>query len=86
MKLAVSGKGGVGKTLVAAMLAQEMSVAGYSVIAVDADPDANLALTLGFPDADKIVPISEARIAQFYAHSSNPVEKLYSGQFLEKKD
>ena len=61
MKLAVSGKGGVGKTLVAALLAREMSIAGYSVIAVDADPDANLALTLGFPDADKIVPISEAK-------------------------
>lgn len=61
MKLAISGKGGVGKTLLAAMLAREMSDAGYSVIAVDADPDANLALTLGFPDADKIVPISELK-------------------------
>jgi CO dehydrogenase maturation factor len=61
MKLAVSGKGGVGKTLMAAMLAREMSDAGYSVIAIDADPDANLALTLGFPDADKIVPISELK-------------------------
>ena len=61
MKLAVSGKGGVGKTLFAAMLARQMSDAGYSVIAIDADPDANLALTLGFPDANKIVPISEIK-------------------------
>jgi CO dehydrogenase maturation factor len=61
MKLAVSGKGGVGKTLFAAMLAREMSDTGYSVIAIDADPDANLALTLGFPDAEKIVPISEIK-------------------------
>jgi CO dehydrogenase maturation factor len=61
MKLAVSGKGGVGKTLLAALLAREMADAGYSVIAIDADPDANLALTLGFPDADKIVPISEIK-------------------------
>ena len=38
-----------------------MAEAGYSVTAVDADPDANLALTLGFPDADKIVPLSEMK-------------------------
>jgi CO dehydrogenase maturation factor len=61
MKLAVSGKGGVGKTLLSAMLARAMSDAGYSVTAIDADPDANLALTLGFPDAGKIVPISEMK-------------------------
>jgi CO dehydrogenase maturation factor len=61
MKLAVSGKGGVGKTLLSAMLAREMAGAGYSVTAIDADPDANLALTLGFPDADKITPISEMK-------------------------
>ena len=61
MKLAVSGKGGVGKTLLAAMLARHAADAGYSVIAIDADPDANLALTLGFPDAGKIVPLSEMK-------------------------
>ena len=61
MKLAISGKGGVGKTLLSAMLAHAMVQAGYSVTAVDADPDANLALALGFPDADKIVPLSEMK-------------------------
>jgi CO dehydrogenase maturation factor len=61
MKLAVSGKGGVGKTLLSAMLARALAEAGYTVTAVDADPDANLALTLGFPDADKITPISEMK-------------------------
>ena len=61
MKLAISGKGGVGKTLLSAMLSTIMAQAGYSVTAIDADPDANLALTLGFPDADKIVPISEMK-------------------------
>jgi CO dehydrogenase maturation factor len=61
MKLAVSGKGGVGKTLLSAMLARAMTEAGYTVTAVDADPDANLALTMGFPGADKITPISEMK-------------------------
>ncbi len=59
MKIAVSGKGGVGKTLLSALLALKFARDGYSVLAIDADPDANLAATLGFPDPDKIVPISE---------------------------
>ena len=58
MKIAISGKGGVGKTLFASLLAATFAECGYSVIAIDADPDANLAGTLGFPDADKIEPIS----------------------------
>jgi CO dehydrogenase maturation factor len=61
LKLAVSGKGGVGKTLLSAMLARAMSRHGYAVTAIDADPDANLALTLGFPDADKITPLSDMK-------------------------
>ena len=61
MKLAISGKGGVGKTLLSAMLAKTLADRGYSVTAIDADPDANLALTLGFPDADRIIPVSEMK-------------------------
>ena len=61
MKIAISGKGGVGKTLLAAHLALAFKKAGYSVIAIDADPDTNLASTLNFPDAEKIVPISEMK-------------------------
>jgi CO dehydrogenase maturation factor len=59
MKIAISGKGGVGKTLLAAFLSQTFASNGYSVIAIDADPDANLAATLGFPNPEKITPISE---------------------------
>src|SRR4030067_1388818 len=59
MKIAISGKGGVGKTLLTAFLSQTFAKAGYSVIAIDADPDANLASTLGFPHPEKITPISE---------------------------
>jgi CO dehydrogenase maturation factor len=61
MKLAISGKGGVGKTLFSAMLARTLADTGYAVTAIDADPDANLALTLGIPEGDKITPISEMK-------------------------
>ncbi len=59
MKIAISGKGGVGKTLLAAMLSKMFAESGYSVIAIDADPDANLAATLGFPFPEQVTPISE---------------------------
>jgi CO dehydrogenase maturation factor len=61
MKIAISGKGGVGKTLLTSLLARIFSDAGYSVIAIDADPDTNLAVSLGFPDAVKITPLSELK-------------------------
>ena len=61
MKIAISGKGGVGKTLLASLLVRTFAEHGYLVIAIDADPDANLATTLGFPDADKVNPISEMK-------------------------
>lgn len=59
MKIAVSGKGGVGKTLLSAFLSHLFAESGYSVIAIDADPDANLASTLGFSNPETITPISE---------------------------
>lgn len=61
MKIAISGKGGVGKTLLASLLAGIFSDAGCSVIAIDADPDANLAASLGFSDAVDITPISQMK-------------------------
>lgn len=61
MKIAVSGKGGVGKTLLSSLLAKAFYEQGFSVLAIDADPDANLAATLGFPDPESIVPISDMK-------------------------
>jgi CO dehydrogenase maturation factor len=60
MKLAISGKGGTGKTTLAGLLAYLFKADGYQVLAVDADPDANLASALGIPpaQADAITPIS----------------------------
>lgn len=61
LKIAVAGKGGVGKTLSAGVLAEYFAGKGFTVLAIDADPTPNLALTLGLSleEANKIVPISE---------------------------
>ncbi|MEW6367760.1 MAG: AAA family ATPase [Acidobacteriota bacterium] len=60
MKVAVTGKGGVGKTTVAAYLARCWRDLGCNVVAVDADPDTNLAGTLGYRGAE-IIPLVELR-------------------------
>src|SRR5512143_1752943 len=61
MKVAITGKGGVGKTTLSAVLSYLFASEGRKVVAVDADPDANLAQALGVPAADigKIRPIAE---------------------------
>jgi CO dehydrogenase maturation factor len=56
MKLAVAGKGGVGKTTLVALLAREAVARGYRVLVVDADSDPNLATTLG--TAGPILPLA----------------------------
>ena len=61
MKIAVSGKGGVGKTTFAALLIRTLNDNNRKVLAIDADPDANLAGAVGLPHADQIVPISEMK-------------------------
>lgn len=61
MKLAITGKGGVGKTTLTALLAQSYADAGRQVLAVDADPSPCLAGALGFPEElrDELKPIAE---------------------------
>ena len=61
MKIAITGKGGVGKTLLASLLSKIFAESGYSVLTIDADPDSNLAATLGFPLAEETTPISEMK-------------------------
>ena len=61
MKIAITGKGGVGKTTLAALLAQVYADRGRQVLAVDADPSPCLAGAMGFPDdlRSRLHPIAE---------------------------
>ena len=61
MKIGITGKGGMGKTTMAGLLARLYASEGRSVLAVDADPDANLASALGIsPEAaSKALPLAE---------------------------
>ena len=62
MRIVVAGKGGVGKTTTTALLAHLFSRDGLQVLAVDGDPQQNLAVTLGVPpqQAGRIIPVSKS--------------------------
>lgn len=72
MKLAVSGKGGVGKTTFSSLLIRTLNDQGKHVLAIDADPDANLAAAVGIPNAEEIVPISEMKELIFERTEAKP--------------
>ncbi len=63
MKIAISGKGGVGKTTLCALLARELSNQGKRVLAIDADPNGNLAEALGYEEQEygRIEPLIEKK-------------------------
>jgi CO dehydrogenase maturation factor len=77
LKLAVAGKGGVGKTTIAGTLARLLAKEGQGVIAVDADPAMNLKFALGIKENP--LPISELKDLIFErtgAHSGSGIYKL----------
>jgi len=62
LKIAIGGKGGVGKTTITSLLARCLAANKENkVIAIDADPVANLAAGLGIPEDQPITPISELK-------------------------
>jgi len=61
MKIAVTGKGGSGKTTISAGLSLLFARENRQVIAVDCDPDMSLGIALDFPHPEKITPIVEMK-------------------------
>jgi CO dehydrogenase maturation factor len=76
LKLAVSGKGGTGKSTITGLLSHYFVRSGYKVLSIDSDPDANLASAIGVPkeEAEKIIPISEQRLLIKERTGANPKE------------
>ena len=64
MKIAMVGKGGSGKTTLAGTLARVLARKHHRVLAIDGDPNPNLALTLGMAraDADRIRSIPSSLV------------------------
>ena len=61
MKIAISGKGGVGKTTIMAMLATRLRDLGGQVLVIDADSSPHMAQTLGVANPESITPIAEMK-------------------------
>ena len=79
MQVAISGKGGVGKTTLASTLARLYADEGRTVLAADVDPDANLGLALGLTqeEVDSIVPISKMRTLVEERTGANEANKFF---------
>ncbi len=77
MKLAIGGKGGVGKTTICAHIIKELSMRGRSVLAIDADPSPHLGRLLGFSGLDSITPIAEMKdLLQERSEKNGPFYKI----------
>lgn len=61
MKIAISGKGGVGKTTLSAFLCRWFGDQGHTVLAIDADPATNLGAALAIPGAESLPPITQMK-------------------------
>ncbi len=79
MKVAITGKGGVGKTTFASTLCRLYAAEGRTVLAADVDPDANLGLALGFTEEEvnAIVPISKMRKLVEERTGANELNKFF---------
>ena len=82
MRIAVGGKGGVGKTTLAALIVRRLLKSGRTpVLAVDADPNTNLPEAIGLPAETSIGAI----LAQFIDEKINIPQGMTKESFLQVK-
>lgn len=86
MKIAISGKGGSGKTTIAAGLIKILVEKNKSVIALDCDPDISLGLALDFPAYNEIKPISKMKDLIFERTGVDPANPQGFFQINPKVD
>lgn len=81
MKIAVSGKGGAGKTTVAGVMARILGDRGKKVIAIDADPDSNLASAVGIDEESLRAVKPLAAMEEFIAERTGARKGQYGAFF-----
>lgn len=94
MKIAVCGKGGVGKTTISGLLCRSLGSRGISVLAIDGDPNPNLALTLGIdpkatmPKAltSKMLEVYEKEDGKKYAKLNLPLAEVMNTYGIKTND
>lgn len=78
MKIAISGKGGVGKTTIMALLAGEFKKSGKDVLIIDADPSPHMAETLGVAHPEEIRPIADMTKLLVERSGKTPGSPMYN--------
>ncbi len=82
MKIAISGKGGVGKTTLAGVMARMLGEQGFKVLAIDADPDSNLGSATGFTPEELKETVPLAQMDEFVEERTG-VKKGQYGSFFK---
>jgi CO dehydrogenase maturation factor len=81
MKIAVSGKGGVGKTTLAGVMARILAARGFKVLSIDADPDSNLASAIGI-DREQMKDVKPlAQMTEFIEERTGSKKGSYGSFF-----
>jgi CO dehydrogenase maturation factor len=82
MKIAISGKGGVGKTTLAGVMARILGERGHKVLAIDADPDSNLGSAIGFT-ADEVKNVQPLAGMEEFIEERTGAKKGQYGTFFK---